>query len=377
MLKRRKITIAVIGIVCSFFLSKFVHASSEAKPDSAIYVDSLESFASGILESSFPGFSYLVSKRGKIISKGSFGLANVEKGIKNSEDTVYRVASITKQFTAVSVLILADEGKLSIDDKLSKYFPALPNSSRITIRHLLTHTSGMWDQERDEDFPFPIDQYVEPQEHLSYISKKGVFFQPGKEWRYSGNGYFVLGLIVEKVSGKSLGSFMEERIFLPLKMKNTGLYANRSGNPLIAVGYGLENGVPYKEIDTNMKTYNGAAALCSTVNDLFIWSEALHNGKVLPKESYNQFIEPYEFDNGFVPSVKYGFGIGIEEVGGHHTIGHPGQLKGFQSDILRLPYEEVNVIFLSNLNGHHFPVKWRVTDKLIKALYGDIKGNQK
>lgn len=379
MLKRRKIkvTIAVIGIVCSFCLSGFVHASGEAKPDSAIYVDSLESFASGILESSLPGFSYLVSKRGKIISKGSFGLANVEKGIKNSEDTVYRVASITKQFTAVSVLILADEGKLSIDDKLSKYFPALPNSSKITIRHLLTHTSGMWDQERDEDFPFPIDQYVEPQEHLSYISKKGVFFQPGKEWRYSGNGYFVLGLIVEKVSGKSLGSFMEERIFLPLKMKNTGLYANRSGNPLIAVGYGLENGVPYKEIDTNMKTYNGAAALCSTVNDLFIWSEALHNGKVLPKESYNQFIEPYEFDNGFVPSVKYGFGIGIEEVGGHHTIGHPGQLKGFQSDILRLPYEEVNVIFLSNLNGHHFPVKWRVTDKLIKALYGDIKENQK
>jgi D-alanyl-D-alanine carboxypeptidase len=379
MYKRRKIkvTIAVIGVICSFFVSKFVHASGETKPDSTIYIDSLESFVAGILEPSLPGFSYLVSKHGKIISKGSFGLANVEKGIKNSEDTVYRVGSITKQFTAVSVLILANEGKLSIDDKLSKYFPKLPNSSKITILNLLTHTSGMWDQEREEDFPFPIDQYVEPQEHLSYISKNGVFFEPGKEWRYSSNGYFVLGLIIEKVSGKSLGSFMEERIFLPLKMNNTGLYANRSENPSIAVGYGLENGVPYKEIDTNMKTYNGAAALCSTVNDLFIWSEALHNGKVLPKESYNQFIEPYEFDNDFVPTVKYGFGIGMEEVGGHLTMGHPGQLKGFQSDILRLPYEEVNVIFLSNLNGYHFPVKWRVTDKLIKALYGDIRGSQK
>lgn len=372
--KRRKIkvTIAVIGVVSSFFVSGFVHASGETKLDSTMHIDLLESFAAGILAPSLPGFSYLVSKRGKIISKGSFGLANVEKGLKNSEDTVYRVGSITKQFTAVSVLILANEGKLSIDDKLSKYFPKLPNSSKITIRNLLTHTSGMWDQERDEDFPFPIDQYVEPQEHLSYISKNGVFFEPGKEWRYSRNGYFVLGLIVEKVSGKSLGSFMEERIFIPLKMKNTGLYANRSENPSIAVGYGLENGVPYKEIDTNMKTYNGAAALCSTINDLFIWSEALHNGKVLPKESYNQFIEPYEFDNGFVPPVKYGFGIGIEEVGGHLTIGHPGQQKGFQSDILRLPDEDVNVIFLSNINGYHFPVKWRVTDKLINTLYGTI-----
>lgn len=374
--RKIKVTIAIVGVFCSFFLPKFVYASGEAKLDSTIYVESLESFVAGISAPTLPGFSYLVSKHGKIISKGGFGLANVEKKIKNTEDTVYRVASITKQFTAVSVLILANEGKLSVDDKLSKYFPTLPNSSKITIRNLLTHTSGIWDQDRDEDFPFPIDQYVEPQEHLSYISKKGVFFEPGKEWRYSANGFFVLGLIVEKVSDKSLSSFMEERIFLPLKMKNTGLYANRSENPSIAVGYGLENGVPYKEIDTNMKTYNGAAALCSTVTDLFIWSEALHSGKVLPKALYNQFIEPYKFDNGFVPPVKYGFGIGTEEVGGHHTIGHPGQLKGFQSDMLRLPDEEVNVIFLSNLNGHHFPVKWRVTDKLIKVLYG-IKDDQK
>lgn len=371
-----KVAAAVIGVVFSFFLTKLAHAAGERKSDVTLYADSLENFVAGISAPTLPGFSYLVSKRGKIISKGSFGLANVEKNIKNNEDTVYRVASITKQFTAVSVLMLANEGKLSIDDKLNKYFPTLPNSSKIAIRNLLTHTSGIWDQDRDDDFPFPIDQYVEPQEHLSYISKNGVFFEPGKEWRYSANGFFVLGLIVEKVSGQSLSSFMEERIFLPLKMKNTGLYANRSENPLIAVGYGLENGVPYKEIDTNMKTYNGAAALCSTVTDLFIWSEALHNGKVLPKELYNQFIEPYKFDNGFVPSVKYGFGIGIEEVGGHHTIGHPGQLKGFQSDMLRLPDEEVNVIFLSNLNGHHFPVKWRVTDKLIKVLYG-IKDDQK
>lgn len=371
--KNSKVAIKLIGAICSFFIAHFAYASNDTKPDASIYVDSLENYVKEISAPSLPGFSYLISKHGKIISKGSFGLADVEKGIKNSEDTVYRVASITKQFTAVSVLILANEGKLSIGDKLSKFFPNLPNSSKITILNLLTHTSGMWDQERDEDFPFPIDQYVEPQEHLSYISKKGVFFEPGKEWRYSSNGYFVLGLIIEKVSGQSLDSFMRERIFSPLKMNNTGLYANRSENPSIAVGYGLKSEKPYREIDTNMKTYNGAAALCSTVNDLFIWNEALHNGKVLPEETYKEFIEPYKFDNGFVPSVKYGFGVGAEIVGGHLTLGHPGQLKGFQSDILRLPSEEVNVIFLSNLNGYQFPVKWRVTDKLIKTLYGGVE----
>ncbi len=371
--RKIKVTMSAIGVIFSFFVSQFVHASGETKPDPTIYIESLESFVAGILEPSLPGFSYLVSKRGKIISKGSFGLENVEKGIENNDSTVYRVGSITKQFTAVSILILANEKKLSLDDKLSKYFPKLPNSSKISIRNLLTHTSGMWDQKKDEDFPFPIDQYVEPHKHLSYIAKNGVFFEPGEKWRYSSNGYFVLGLIVEKVSNKSLDSFMREKIFSPLKMDKTGLYASRSENPSIAVGYGLKNETPYREIDTNMKTYNGAAALCSTVNDLFIWSEALHNGKVLPEETYNEFIEPYKFDNGFEPDVKYGFGIGTEIVGDHLTLGHPGQLKGFQSDILRLPDEEVNVIFLSNLNGYQFPVKWRVTDKLIKVLYGSKK----
>ncbi len=129
------------------------------------------------------------------------GLANIENKIPNDTHTIFRAASITKQFTAVSILQLAEQGKLSLDDKLSNYFSMLPNSDKITIRNLLDHTSGLWEQEKDEDFPFPIDQKVPVDAHLSYIQKNKPFFEPGEKWRYCNNGYFLLGLVVEKVSG--------------------------------------------------------------------------------------------------------------------------------------------------------------------------------
>jgi CubicO group peptidase (beta-lactamase class C family) len=293
-------------------------------------VDVLEKYLDSISDSNLPGFSYLISREGKVVLRGGFGLADVDRSIPNHDDTIYRAGSITKQFTAVSILHLASQGSLSLNDKLIQYFPNLPNSSKISIRNLLSHTSGIWDQKRDEEFPFPIDQYVEPEEHLSFIAKKGVLFEPGQEWRYSSNGYFVLGLIIEKVSKQSLDEFMKKNIFLPIGMGKTGLYSNKGENASLATGYGMnKDRTSYKEIDVNMETYNGAAAMFTTVNDLFLWNEALHNGKVLSEAMYSEFVTPYEFNNDFKPFVKYGFGVGVEDVGGKVTIGHPGQMKGF------------------------------------------------
>ncbi|MBK8187070.1 MAG: serine hydrolase [Cellvibrio sp.] len=120
-----------------------------------------------------------------------------------------------------------------------------------------------------------------------------------------------------------------------------------------------------------MATYNGAAALYSTVEDLFIWNEALHNGKLLSEESYKEMTSPHKFSNGFVPFVPYGLGLGVEDIAGHHTIGHPGQLYGFHSDILRIPDENISYIFLSNTNNYQLKVKGRVSEKVIEILYGD------
>ena len=333
------------------------------------HADELKKYFEGLYDLEHPGFSYLISKNGKIIVSGGVGAANIEEKTPNNTKTIFRVASITKQFTAVSILQLAESGKLSVNDSLAKYYPNLPNAEKITIRNLLNHTSGMWEQENDDQFPFPIDELVSEQEHLSYIQKNGVFFEPGEKWRYCSNGYFVLGLIVEKVSGLSLASYMEKNIFAPLGMKNTGLYDASVKNDHSAIGYGVTEDKPYKEINVNMATYNGAAALDSTVEDLFIWNEALHNGKLINEASYKEAITPYEFTNGFIPFVGYGFGLGIEPVGGHNTIGHPGQMKGFHSDILRLPDDDINIILLSNMNNYQFKVKWRFSEKIINIMF--------
>jgi D-alanyl-D-alanine carboxypeptidase len=342
-------------------------ASTETKEK--YHAAEIEKYLESLTDENSPGFSYLIAKDGLIIAKGGIGLANIESKTPNSTDTIFRAASITKQFTAVSILQLADQGKLTLDDKLGKYFPELPNAEKITIRHLLNHTSGIWEQEKDEDFPFPIEKEVPITQHLAYIQKNKPYFEPGEQWKYCNNSYFILGLIVEKITNTSLETYMSSKIFKPLGMKNSGLAGNTTQFKNSALGYGITNSNPYKEKDTNMATYNGAAALYSTVDDLFIWNEALHSGKVLSDESYKEMISPYKFTNGFVPFVGYGFGLGIEDIAGHHTLGHPGQLYGFHADILRIPDDNISYIFLSNTNNHQLKVKGRVSEKVIGILY--------
>lgn len=329
----------------------------------------IERYLESLSSDSIPGFAYLISKDGKIIVEGGVGLANIESKTLNDTATIFRAASITKQFTAASILLLVDQGKLSLDEKLSNYFPELPNSEKITIRNLLDHTSGMWEQQKDEDFPFPVDKEVPADVHLSYIQNNKPYFEPGEKWNYCNNGYFVLGLIVEKVAGIPLESYMQKQIFVPLGMKSSGLYGNSVEYKYGATGYGISDGKPYQELDTNMFTYKGAAALYTTVEDLLLWSEALHNGKLISSDSYQQLITPHKFTNGFVPFVGYGFGVGIENVAGKHTVGHPGRMYGYHSDMLRISEDNINVIFLANVNINQLKEEGRIAAKIIEILY--------
>lgn len=342
-------------------------ASQETKQK--YHAAEIEEYLESLADKNSPGFSYLISKDGLVIAKGGVGFADVENKISNDTSTIFKAASITKQFTAVSVLLLVEQGKLTLDDKLEMYFPELPNAKNISIRNLHNHTSGMWEQQKDEDFPFPVETEVPSSVHLSYIQKNKPYFEPGEKWSYCSNGYFVLGLIIEKVAGISLETYMKNKIFEPLGMKNSGLRGNNTQYANSAIGYGMSEGKPYKEKDSNMATYNGAAALYSTVEDLFIWNEALHNGKLLSEKSYKEMISPHIFKNGFVPFVAYGLGLGIEDVAGHPTIGHLGRMYGFHSDILRIPDDNINYIFLSNVNINQLKVNGRIAEKVIEMLY--------
>lgn len=329
----------------------------------------VEQYLGSLADKDSPGFSYLISKDGLVIAKGGIGFADVEKKRSNDTSTIFKAASITKQFTAVSILLLVEQGKLRLDDKLEMYFPELPNAKKISIRNLLDHTSGMWEQEKDEDFPFPIETEVPTSVHLAYIQKNKPYFEPGEKWHYCSNGYFVLGLIVEKVTGVPLATYMKSEIFDPLGMKNSGLSGNNTQYKNSAIGYGVSEGKHYKEKDSNMATYNGAAALYSTVEDLFIWNEALHTGKLLSEKSYKEMISPHIFKNGFVPFVGYGLGLGIEDLAGQPTVGHPGRVYGFHSDIVRIPGDNISYIFLSNVNINQLKMNGRVAEKVIEILY--------
>lgn len=365
----RLLSLILIASLVSSCTSSHIQKTASKETKEKYHATDVETYLKTLTDNNLPGFSYLIAKDGLVIAKGGLGLANTESRTLNGTATIFRAASITKQFTAVSILQLADEKKLHVEDTLEKYFPELPNAKKITIRHLLNHTSGIWQQERDEDFPFPIEQEVPVNLHLSYIQKNKPYFEPGQKWGYSDNGYFILGLIVEKVTNTSLEAYMKRKIFKPLGMKNSGLAGNNTQYKNSAQGYGVSNGIPYKEKDTNMATYNGAAALYSTVEDLFIWNEALHSGKVLSEQSYKEMISPYKFENGFVPFVAYGFGLGIEDIAGHHTLGHPGQMYGFHADILRLPDDKITYIFLSNANNNQLKSGGRVAEKIIETLY--------
>jgi len=360
--------VSLVAFVASCSFHGGSHFASKETQET-YHAAEVDRYLKSLSNDSMPGFAYLISKDGKKIAEGGVGLANVESKTLIDTKTIFRAASITKQFTAVSILLLVDQGKLSLDDKLNNYFPDLPNAEKITIRNLLDHTSGMWEQEKDEDFPFPVDQEVPVDVHLSYIQKNKPYFEPGEKWNYCNNGYFVLGLIVEKVAGIPLESYMQKQIFAPLGMKSSRLYGNSVEYKYGATGYGIKDGKPYQELDTNMFTYKGAAALYTTVEDLLLWSEALHNGKLISSQSYQQLITPHKFTNGFVPFVGYGFGVGIEDVAGKHTVGHPGRMYGYHSDMLRISEDNINVIFLANVNNNQLKEEGRIAAKIIEILY--------
>ncbi|MGV8837376.1 serine hydrolase domain-containing protein [Cellvibrio sp.] len=361
--------LAVVGLLLVSCSSPKIGLMASNDTKEKYHAAEINEYMESLADEDSPGFSYLISKDGRVIAKGSVGFADVENKKSNDTGTIFKAASITKQFTAVSILLLVEQGKLGLYDKLETFFPELPNAKTISIRNLLDHTSGMWEQEKDEDFPFPIETEVPSSVHLSYIQKNKPYFEPGEKWHYCSNGYFVLGLIVEKIAGVSLETYMNNEIFKPLGMRNSGLHGSSTNYANSAIGYGVSEGKPYKEKDSNMTTYNGAAALYSTVEDLFIWNEALHGGKLLSEKSYKEMISPHIFKNGFVPFVGYGLGLGIEDLAGHSTIGHPGRVYGFHSDILRIPDDNINYIFLSNVNINQLKVKGRVAEKVIEILY--------
>ncbi len=321
-------------ILCTVFFFIILSHFTFAKPD--LGEDYLKKYFNG---------SILVAKEGKILLRKGYGKADFKKRISNTPETVFRLASITKQFTAMAVLILEEQGKLSTNNPLSKYIPDYPEGDKITIHNLLTHTSGIEEYFRDELISW--DHYYLPEELISIFKDKPLNFPPGERFQYCNSNYILLGYIIEKVSGKKYGDFLREYIFAPLDMKVSGYEDGKIKFKNKAIGYYSIKPKPTVAFNFDMSITYSAGGLCSTVDDLYKWDQALYTEKLVKKETLKKMLTPYS------PVINYGYGWAgwTNETSTFVNMDHTGSFSGFSSYIYRDIRNQTVIIMLSNEQG--------------------------
>ena len=326
---------------CAAFVPISARAQA-ATPD----VARMEQFIQArVADKSFMG-AVLIARGDQVILSKGFGSANLEWNLPNTPDTKFRLGSVTKQFTAAAVLLLAERGKLALEDPIKKHWPDAPAAwDRITIYHLLTHTSGI---PNFTNYPEYMQAWkfmpTTAEKTIAYFRDKPLDFAPGERMNYSNSGYVVLGYLVERLSGQSYANFVRENIFRPLGMNDSGYDVNAAILPKRAAGYtpgpnGLAN-APY----VDMTIPGGAGALYSTTGDLLRWTQGLYGGKVLKAGSLAKMTTPNKND--------YAFGLEVSAAGGRRIIRHSGGIEGFNTQLTYFPDSKITVAVLANVNGN-------------------------
>ena len=295
-----------------------------------------------------PAAGVAVVKDGKIVLTKGYGTADVEGGVMATENTAFQIASVTKQFTAVGVMMLVEKEKLSLDDALGKYLTDVPAKGRgLTVRSLLNHVSGIPNYTEGGKL-IPGKNYSKT-EILDIVKDMPPAFEPGTKWQYSNTNYFLLGMIIEKVSGKSYPDYMQKQVFKPLGMTSTVI--NTSGLKITnaALGHKLDGGVWKTEKQDDPSQPFAAGAVVSTPKDMAKWAIAQGDTKLLKKSSWDEIWAPGKVGDG--KPTSYGFGWQLGNVGETSYLNHGGGIAGFNSFIARFPNENVSVVVLVNSNS--------------------------
>jgi len=330
--------VSVVAISCYLLVNSFNANASKSDYDKIL---------TNNIDADGPGSAVIVSKNGEVLYKGARGLANIEHNIPLTTDSIFRLGSITKQFTGAAIMILHEQGKLSISDDIHKYVPDFPTEgNKITIEHLLTHTSGIANYTEDEHVwnnLIPTETTLD--EMLLEFKKHPMKLKTGEKMRYSNTGYVLLGKIIEVASGQTYADFVEEHIFKKLGMKNS----HYGGTQIIknrASGYSKAGDEIANSGPINMMWPHAAGSLLSTVEDLNIWYTSLRSGKLISKESYQKMIAPYTLNDG--SQSDYGYGLGKLKVSHYDAIGHGGGIHGFVTHAFYVPEKKLYVAVLNN-----------------------------
>ncbi len=295
--------------------------------------------------------SVLVAKGNDILISKGFGWADADQHIANTPQTRFRIGSNTKQFTAMAILMLQDRGKLHVTDHLCQYIANCPADwEPITLEELLIHSSGIPNYTDFSDFPSVIGQPVTVEALIDRFKSRPLDFPPGSRWSYSNSGYILLGYIIEKVSGLSYAEFLQQNIFTPLHMANTGYDSNSPSLPEHATGYLSPNNKP---VFLDMSEFFSAGALYSTVTDMLIWDRALMSGQLVSSAALNSMFSVHipcpAGGCALSTDLGYGYGWFIAEQAGHRYDYHWGRIDGFMSSNGFFPDEQISVIVLSNM----------------------------
>ena len=312
-----------------------------------------------------PGLSLIVIKGGKVVFAEGYGLANVELQVASKPETVYQSGSVGKQFTATAVMMLVEEGKIRLDDPLTKYFKDAPATwNDVTVRELLSHTAGFGDY--PEKFDFRKDWTED--ELLKLVEGTPLAYAPGTNWAYSNLGYLTLGILIHHVTGKFYGDLLQERIFHPLEMNSTRIISEADIVPNRSAGYRLVKGdLKNQEWVAPMVNTTADGSLYFTVLDLAKWDAALFTEKLLKKSSFDQMWTVAKLKNGQPNKGHYGFGWFIDERHGHRCIHHDGAWQGFQTAIDRYVDDQLTAIALCNLSGAQ---PGKITEHVAEMLLG-------
>jgi len=343
-MKNNKRVVLLILFVAAIFVTGFSIAQN---------IDNqVDKFFSENYSGDNPGLTALIYKDGDIIYRKAFGMANMELQVAMKPESVIEIGSITKQFTAVSILMLAEQGKLSIDDEITKFISDYPtNGKTITVHHLLNHTSGIKSYTGMPNFIDFAREDHSPEDIIDFFKNEPMDFDPGEKYLYNNSGYILLGYIIEKVSGQSYPDFIADNIFNPLQMNNsyygskTKLIQNR------AEGYSPAEGGWQKALPLSMTWPYAAGALMSNVDDMLLWHKAIHNNTLIKAESRAKAFTNTTLNNN--DPTNYGYGWAINEINGTSSIEHGGGIFGYTTAGIYVPDENVYVIVLTNRDGSH------------------------
>jgi len=307
-------------------------------------IDSL--ILSEFKESDGPGGIFMVAQKGKPVYEKAFGMANLELDEKLNINSVFQIGSMTKQFTAIAILMLEEQGKLKVSDPVSKYIPSYPNGDKISIHHLLTHTSGIKDFTKMKALQDIAQKEMKPELMVDFFKNEPVDFAPGEKFEYNNSGYVVLGYIIELASGETYEDFIRKNIFDKVGMTNSYYATDRKIIKNRAYGYHKKSYGYVNKTVINFSVPFASGSLMSTLGDMLKWQNALNQNLLLSSKEKTKAFTKYKLNNG--QEIEYGYGWHLKNINGIPTREHGGSIFGFKSMAVYIPSEDVYVIGFSN-----------------------------